>query len=271
MKKNLLTLLSLVLTTSLMAYSDSDLDGVDDSVDKCPGTPLSELVDITGCPKKTLISPHHYDIVVGMNYADTDDADTVSESLQVDYFYKDFSIQASTSYYQTSGDNGYDDSGFYDTFIGAAYQLKPSNALTLRVGIGALLPTYDSSLNNNNTDYTASLSLSYALNKSINLFGGYIYTLINDDDYSDGTNEYNYQNTNAYSGGIGFYLSPKVYLSASYNSSESVVEGLEDIETATGYMYVSLKDGLFTTLSYTNGLSDTATDNYLSFRIGRYF
>ena len=272
MKKNLLTLLSLLLTTTLMAYSDSDLDGVDDSVDKCPGTPLTELVDITGCPKKSLVSPHHFDIVVGLNYSDADytgleKADTLSTSLQVDYFYKNFSLQASTAYYQTTAKGGYDDSGMYDSFIGGAYQLKPSDALTLRLGIGALLPTYDTSLNNNNTDYTGSLSLSYALNKSVNVFGGYIYTVINDDD----TTDYTYQNTNAYSAGLGFYLSPKVYLSGAYSVSESVIEGIDDIETASGYMYISMKDGAFMTLSYTNGLSDTATDNYFSVRVGRYF
>lgn len=32
-------------------YIDSDSDGVEDIVDKCPGTPLNVIVDETGCPK----------------------------------------------------------------------------------------------------------------------------------------------------------------------------------------------------------------------------
>ncbi len=32
------------------AFQDSDLDGVEDSVDRCPGTPILELVDRFGCP-----------------------------------------------------------------------------------------------------------------------------------------------------------------------------------------------------------------------------
>ena len=280
MKKSILFLAMFFISSSLYAYVDSDMDGVENSVDKCPNTPFSDLVDIKGCTKKSLVSPHHFDVIVGASYSDSDyqtlnTTDTLASTLQVDYYYKNFSLQASTSYFTTNGDS-FSDSGLYDSFIGAAYQFKPLKNLSLRVGIGALLPTYDTSLNNNNTDYTGSLNVSYNISK-FNLFGGYTYTLINDDDVSfvdaNGTvtSSANYQNTSAYSLGAGYYVTNNLYLSGSYNSSNSIYQNVEDIQTASVYGYYSINEHWFSTCSYAYGLSDSASTNYVSLRLGYFF
>ncbi len=271
MKKMLLIIMLGMLSTSLFAYSDLDMDGVDDSIDKCPNTPLTDLVDMNGCTKKMLLSPHHFDIIIGANYSDSNygsrsQINTYSSSFQVDYYYKNFSLQASTSYFETDGD-GYSDNGMNDTFVGASYQFKPAQALSFHIGIGALLPTYDTALNNNNTDYTASASVSYALGKT-NIFGSYIYTMINDDDIAGIVT---YQNTNAFSGGLGYYLTNKLYLSGSYNTSDSVYMNIEKIRTISAYGYYSITTHWFTTLSYVYGLSDSASDNAVSIKLGYYF
>lgn len=270
MKKKLLVIMLGVLSTSLFAYSDLDMDGVDDSVDKCPNTPLTDLVDINGCTKKMLVSPHHFDIIIGANYAGSNYAslnqtDTYSSSLQVDYYYKNFSLQASTSYFRTDG-NGYSDTGLNDSFIGASYQFKPLQGLSLRVGVGALLPTYDTTLNNNNTDYTASANLSYSSGKA-NIFGGYIYTMVNDDDIA-GTVAY--QDTNAFSAGLGYSLN-KLYISGAYNISDSIYKDVEKIRTVSVYGYYSITTHWFSTFSYAYGLSDSASDNAASLKLGYYF
>ena len=270
MKKTLLFIVSVLMTINLYAYTDNDMDGVDDAIDKCPNTPLTDLADINGCSKKSLVSPHHYDIIVGLNYSDADSrslnaTDTLATSLQVDYYYKQFSIQASTSYFTTEG-SGYSDSGLYDSFLGASYRLNYINNLSISLSAGAILPTYDTDLNNNNTDYTTSVNLSYML-KNFNIFGGYAFTLINDDDISDIT----YQNTNALNGGLGYYVSDKLYMSGSYSVSDSIYEGVEDIETASVYGYYSIDKDKFATLSYSRGLSDSASKNYVSIRLGFLF
>ena len=266
----------LLATTGLFAFSDYDMDGVEDKKDKCSNTPFSDLVDINGCSKKTLKtfttskSPHHYDIIVGVNYSqenydNLEKADTTSSSLQLDYYYKNFSIQASTSYYDSSSVS-YNDSGITDSFIGAYYKFTPTKNFDIRVGGGAIIPTYDTKLSNNNTDYTASLNLSYML-KNINLFGGYNYVIINDSD----TVDVKYQNTNAYSIGVGFYPTQKLYISGSYNSSDSIYTNVKDIDTASFYGFYSIDENWFSTFNYAYGLSDTASDNYFSLRIGYYF
>jgi hypothetical protein len=154
-----------------------------------------------------------------------------------------------------------------DSFLGASYQLKPLESLSLRIGAGALLPTYVTALNNNKTDYTASVNLSYTLDKA-NIFGGYIYTMINDNDIA-GTVAY--QDTNAFSGGLGYYFTHKLYVSGAYNSADSIYVGIEKIRTVSIYGYYSISAHWFSTFSYAYGLSDSASDNAASIKLGYYF
>jgi len=270
MKKNLLIIISVLMTLNLYAYTDSDMDGVDDSVDKCPNTPLTALADISGCTTKSLVSPHSYDVVVGANYSDSNyktlnATDTFATSFQADYYYKQFSFQASTSFFTTHG-SGYNDSGLDDSFLGASYRLDKINDFSVSLSAGVILPTYDSELDNNNMDYTGSLNVSYPLN-NLNIFGGYTLTLVNDDDVGEIT----YQDTNAFNGGVGYYVNDKLYMSASYSISDSIYRGIEEIETATLYGYYSIDETRFTTFSYAHGLSESASDNYFSVRLGFLF
>ena len=279
MKKRLLYFIPILISINLYAYTDNDMDGVDDAIDKCPNTLLTELADVHGCPIESLVSPHRYDVIVGVNYSDSDyrtlnTTDTFATSLQLDYYYKQFSIQASTSYFTTEGTD-YEDSGLYDSFIGASYSLNKIDNLSISLSVGVILPTYDAVLDNNNMDYTASVNLSYAIN-NINIFGGYAFTLINDDDVdwvdADGNdNNTNYQNTNSFSGGLGYYLNNKLYMSASYSSSDSIYKNVEDIQTANIYGYYTINKDMFTTVAYSYGISDSASNNYLSIRLGFLF
>lgn len=270
MFKILLPILTLQLT--IFAYADYDMDGVEDKYDRCPNTPFSELVDANGCTKSTLISPHNFDIIYGLSFTQLDysneGTNTTTQNLQFDYYYKNFSLELSTSYYNSKS-NSFTDNGINDSFIGVYYQFLPTDNLTIKTGAGIILPTYDSELNNNNTDYTASISFSYTLNK-LNLFAGYNFTKINDDDLNT-TITATYQDTNAYSIGLGFYPTQKLYLSTSYFSSDSIYVDVDSIDTLSIYMYYSLNEKWFTTLNYAYGLSDSASDGYTSLKIGYSF
>jgi len=283
-----LTLLSL----SLFAFSDADLDGVEDSVDQCPGTSITELVDINGCTIKDLESPHHFDIIMGASYSQIspiqERTDTYTASLQADYYYKGFSLQASTAYYDS--ESSISTTGMTDSFVGAYYQFKPVAALFVRLGGGAVLPTYQSDFNNNNTDYTLSASLSYLLH-DFNFFGSYSYTLINDDDFSydefdttgnvSGSTSVYYQNTHAYNIGLGYYPTNNLYTSIAFNSSESIYGKFvstsagtttqDPLNTLSAYLFYTIDKNWFTTASYAYGLTDTASDHYVGIRLGYYF
>lgn len=265
-------ILSLLVVSSLQLFgaSDYDMDGVDDKLDKCPNTPLSDLVNLDGCSKKSLLSPHHFDIIFGLSYSKTayealEESESTTSNLQLDYYYKNYSIQLSSSYYDSSSAT-YSDSGINDSFLGVYYKFSPAQKLNIKVGAGTIIPTYDSELDNNNLDILASINISYIIN-DINFFGGFIQTMINDDD----TLDVSYQNTSSYSLGLGFYPTSKIYLSAAYNSSESIYEGVDSIDTTSLYAHYSINKNWFTTLSYAYGLSDTASDTYASLRVGYYF
>ena len=283
----------MLLSLSLFAFSDADLDGVDDSVDQCPGTSLTELVDISGCTIKSLESPHHFDVILGASYSQIspiqERTDTYTTSLQADYYYKGFSLQASTAYYDSES-SAVSTNGMTDSFVGAYYQLRPLNGLSLRLGGGAILPTYDADFNNNNTDYTLSASLSY-LFKDFNLFGSYSYTMINDDDFSYdeydtngnvvGQTDVYYQNTSAYNIGVGYYPTNSLYASVAYNSGESIYSKFvsstagtttqDALNTVSAYLFYTINKNWFTTASYAYGLTDTASDHYFNVRLGYYF
>ncbi|MBT8343143.1 MAG: DUF3187 domain-containing protein [Sulfurovum sp.] len=270
MNKNVLILLT-VAWLNLFASSDSDMDGVEDNLDQCLSTPFSELVDITGCSTTSVLSQHHFDIIYGLDFSQADyrtleSSDIISQTVQVDYYYKNFSFQANSSYYNSTS-NMFNNNGLNDSFIGAYYKIETKDKLNILIGGGIVIPTYKDRLNTNNTDYTASINFSYML-EGINMFAGYGYTIIRDNDIE---NSITYQNTNSYSLGLGFYPTKKIYVSAAYSSSESIYTNIDTINTSLFYSLYTINENWFTCFSYAYGLSDTASENSVSFRIGYYF
>ncbi len=273
MKKTLLILSCLAAAAS--AYVDTDLDGVEDSMDRCPDTQLSELVGSDGCPVASLISPHRFDIIAGVSYNGgsrldiaQEGEDTVALSLQADYYYKQYTVQLATSFYNTDSD-----SGLNDTLLAAYYRFQPTEKLFGRIGVGVVLPTYETGFDNEAADYQASAALSYSIGERLNVFGGFSYTLVNDDDVYNVTDigDVIYQDTAAWMAGAGYRFSPNFYASLSYGSSDSIYRDVEAIENVSLYGVYNVSDSLFLTFSYASGLSDSASDNAVALRIGRYF
>jgi len=269
--------LSLLLSLNSFAYEDFDMDGVDDAVDKCPNSLLTDLVDINGCTKQSLVTNNHFDIILGVSYSQVDvntneKTNNISSSVQIDYYYKQFSLQLATSYFRSKSTSFVND-GQNDSFIAAYYQFRLVQNLNIRFGAGVILPTYKSGLNNNNIDYVGNVSLSYSLD-NINIFGGYSYTNVNDDDYYDvnvTTPIIEYQDVNSVYIGLGFYPVDRLYISASYNRSDSIYKDVIAIENAAFYSYYTFSKNWFSTLNYAYGLSDSASNHYVSMRVGYYF
>ncbi|MEO1938876.1 MAG: DUF3187 domain-containing protein, partial [Sulfurimonas sp.] len=79
------------------------------------------------------------------------------------------------------------------------------------------------------------------------------------------------QDTNAYSAGLGYYLSSKLYMSASYNQTQSIYKGADDAKTASIYAYYGIDTHWFMNFSYAYGLNDVASDHAASIKLGYYF
>ncbi len=266
-------LLSLVLCGHVLA-ADSDLDGVDDAYDKCPNTPFSDQVNAQGCSMQSTqtTAANHYDIIIGTGYLDTNYASqekssTTIQTLQADYYRGNFLAQLSSSYFNSSS-SSFTDSGLGDTLLALYMKSTPNNGLTFQSGFGVLLPTYNSGYHNESADYQGSLSFQYAPNDTINIFGGYSYTIVTDKDVP---NTVTYQNTQAFYAGAGYNLSNKTTISSSYAQTQSMYVGTETIKTLSANLYYQLSTHWFTMIDYRYGLSDSASKNDLSARIGYFW
>jgi hypothetical protein len=251
----------------LLAYSDGDFDGVADEHDLCPNSTMLDIVDKTGCVVEKLEIPpenqYHVDMVVGANYtkmAKTDDK-RLNESFQMDYYYKNFTLQLQTA--------NYEEGGMGDTTLGFHYRFRPLSKLSLNLGASLIFPTYDSELENNNMDYKISSSLSYQLNK-VSLFGGVSYRVVNDDDINGSNYTITYQNSQNFYVGLGSYLFPKLYSSFIYSDGSSIYERGEHLQNISLYNHYLINANWFSRFGYTQGLNDSSSDQfYLS--IGYYF
>ncbi len=257
---------------TLMAYSDADLDGVEDKSDRCPNTPITELVDQSGCSDNQQRRHFTGDVIYGIGYSQLSpssnaEADTITASVQVDYYVGKYSLQAILSAYD-SQDSGTDERGLNDTFIGVFRHMKPSNDLLVKVGAALILPTYSTDLDNEATDLALMASASKRTG-DINLFAGYTYTMINDKDVR--SQSIYYQDTHGLNAGVGYYFSPKVYASAAYQVSDSIYKGDEDVRSAVFYGFYTIDQTWFATFSYARGLSDTASDHSAVIRLGYTF
>lgn len=266
-----LFLFLILFSVTLFAYVDGDMDGVEDKNDLCLSTPFTDLVGLDGCSIESLVSPHHFSVVAGIslsdsNYNELSKTETLTTSLQLDYYYKNFSLSLVTSHYKNMSKE-YSASGMNDTYLGAAYQWAYKD-LYMSFGVGVLLPTYDTGFNNNNTDYTGNINLSYTL-KNINIFAVYGHTIINDEDIEDVAL---YQDSTKYSTlGLGYFFGKDLYVSAYYNESDSVYEDIEKLKTLSLYSYYSLDENYFITANYAYGISDSASNNYITLKVGYYY
>lgn len=260
----------LTASVSLWGYSDADMDGVEDRVDKCPQTSLSELVNLTGCPIANTKQMLYYDVILGggysqMNYASQTSADTATASVQTDLYLGKWWLQALTSYYHSSVDGG-TEKGWDDSSINLLYQFTPVADLIVHGGAGIVLPTYKSGYHNEAIDYTLLMNIQYPLTPQSYLFGGGSYTWVQDTD----TPETTYQNTASFQVGGGYQIHPKGILNLSYNYNESIYKDIVAIKTVgIGYTH-QLNSHWFVGADYGYGLSDSASDNAFFLRVGYY-
>jgi len=255
--------LFLSLSISLLAYSDMDMDGVDDKVDKCQDTPLTELVDLSGCTIKKLVSPQHFDISLGAKYIKNSDIKIDTTSIQFDYYYKNLSLSLYSSYYNRDI-YGKKKSGVDDTYINGYYNIKATNNLSFKIGGGGALPTYDSS--NNKLDYTLSSSINYYYN-NFSVLGGVGYTIIGDSD----TNSTTYKNSLFYNIGLGYYFNNRLYSSLTYNTISSIYNKSNNIKNISLYNYYQIDKHWFLNLSYTQGLNSASMKRSIGGRVGYYW
>jgi hypothetical protein len=269
MKARVSLAIVLLYQTSMFAYIDSDFDGVGDKRDKCPNTPISDLVDKNGCTVKSVSIAEEIarlSLIFGTNYSNYhskygNKTRTLSQSLELDYEIKKIKVMLYVSRFSSKNKplKEYDESSFGDTRLSVLYALNQKLPnLKLSVGAGVAIPNYKGVMGNNGFDFYYSLNASYFLDKN-SLFATYTYTNIGDKDISYAS----YQNTHALSFGAGRSFNKDLYSSLSLYMSDSIIKSADTIKSLSSFTYYNINDKLYSTFSLSHDLDkDTVSNSY---------
>ncbi len=260
--------LTLLLSSSLFAFQDNDIDGVEDTIDRCSNTPFDAFVDKNGCAvnisKKSSNSDYWGAVTLKVGSSiqrDDEYEDDEYVDLFANYRYHNWDISISNSRSTTKStlteDNSDSDN---DIYLMGGYSFPLANA---RLKLSAGTKMVDNS-NSRDDDYFTGLNYDYFVNskQDIFLYGG--YTFSGDDDTID------YEDYSSFSIGTGYAVTPSFYSAVSYNYTGSNYPDEDAQEGLTWYNSYSFNKNIFATASYTYGLDDYSYDNTFRFGLGLY-
>lgn len=239
-----------MLAQASFAFQDSDLDGVEDSVDRCPNTPILALVDRFGCPIEE--RGKIYLRVGGGLVTDRGRSDLYS-LLSIAYSYRKVYASFTTRYYLSGP-------GLGDSSLFLGYSDFLTEKLYVLPGVRLKLPTGSPGYSDGSVDLTPSVTLDYLLD-GFDVFAFAGYTL---------RGSRNLRNTLSFSIGGGYDFTRKLYASLSYDASQSPVRGGWDSYLSLFVLY-DVNRRVYTTFSSSVGLNPGAADLSLTFRVGFRF
>jgi len=274
-----------------LSYQDLDIDGVDDSIDKCPNTPFDELVDEDGCSKtqKKVSTSSKYGnltLKIGIDtYIDKDYEDDKTLSLYANYNLNNWDLSISNAH--STFNSSYNDSDIY-FLLGYTFDLS-TNFLKLSIGTKINSDNKDDfkkyknkkekraygNENNQNeansnsssrkNDYLTSIDYNYMLNDKLSLLLYYEYTL------SGNSKRKDYKNFSSFSTGIGYSFNQDLYTSLSYSYIGSIYKEIEASKSIDLFSNYSLTKKLFITAGYSYALDNLSYDNCFSLAFGINF
>lgn len=236
------------------AYSDYDVDGVEDSIDACPNTPFDVLVDERGCEE----GESYYGALTllggTISAIDSQTKNLTNALFFVNYRYYDWDVALSTF-----NDIQNTISNVPNTFyISSGYRYELSTELKAKLSLG----TKQSTLQN---DYYFTSSVDYSLNESQNIFIYYSYTVAED------SSDINYNNFHTFSLGTGRIFKDNWYSALSYDFSGASLEKSTDYKALSWSNTFALTSKYYFLTNYSYGLSSGASDHTISLQFGVKF
>lgn len=260
---NLIFSLTLI-NTLLIAYQDSDIDGVDNSIDLCPDTPFDKLVDEHGCPEDeayggewTLQVGHDFTIDEENNYLQ-------NYNFFGNYSYKEWNFSLSNSQQTTYDSNNNPTINTGDLYLSLGYQLNHEHFQT-NLSLGTKIATASENIGTGEQDYFSSLNISYLLNEKQMIFSQIGYTLTGNSPLI------HYNNSLAGSLGTGYSLTSHWYSSLSYDYAQSIYDNSSDYQSLSWLNSYSFLDDYFVSLNYTYGLDNISYPHTFSLKLGVTF
>ncbi len=281
----------LLLTAQVYAFQDYDIDGVEDSIDRCANTPFDAIVDKYGCAidknKKEYIGK--FMLQVGTQvFQDEIYGSTSALNISANYRYKNWDVTLSNIRTTTIGsfiDDNFNDNG--DIYLSTGYFFIFSKA-SLKLTLGTrFLSDIDGSVTSSrgrgrgqnstqtvttitdtialDNDYFASLNYSYQMNEKQNifLFSGYTIT--------DDSPTQTYENYGSFSVGTGYSITRSLYTSIAYNYVGSVYADGEAEQSVSVFNSYRFNKNLFASATYKYGINDLSYDHTLLLSVGIVF
>ncbi len=232
-------------------FVDEDLDGVEDSVDKCPNTPFDVLVDETGCPVEE--KPVEFNLRLGGGFTNDNSYKNRFLSFLLGVSYRDFYFSISTNYFVY--DSAVKRTGLGDTYGFLNYSFLFEDVL-LSPGIGVKLPTAENGFSTgDDVSITPSIYIDYLFD-SFDTFLYYGYMFRGDREL---------ENSSTLSIGAGYQINQYLYASLSFDTN-----GSDDSYISLFFQY-DISQKYYLILNYSHGVSDFSIDNFLSLKLGVRF
>lgn len=257
------SLLILLFNINLFAYQDYDIDGVDDSIDKCPNTSFDELVDKEGCASSQTKKTGMFTVKIGSDLAFDTLSDTAS-SVNIYAAYKYENYQFSLSNYSYLDNQNRAGSTIGDLYLSGSYKMYLPNS-SAQFTLGSKLATGDEDISTGENDYFASLYYNYYIDNKTDLFAYYGYTLSGDSPAID------YENMHTFSIGSGYTINEKWYSALSYDHSDSIFPDNGAYQSLSWFNSYDISKRYFVTLNYSRGISDNAYNHLISLKFGVNF
>ncbi len=262
--------LLLIYSSTLFAYQDYDIDGVEDRYDRCPDTPFDKLVDAYGCPENDAYRGS-LTLKVGSDVYVDEEYDSVNSlNFFINYKYNEWDVSISNASYALfdTQSNSVSDSG--DIYVNVGYLFKKEK-LSMRATLGYKFSTADidevadTYMGTGENDYLSGINISYLIRERQNVFLYYGYSVIGDSE------EYDYENRSSYSIGSGYAITDRWYSALSYEGSNSIYSDLDDYRAISWFNSYSFSETFFTTLNYSYALDDLSYDHSFSIKLGVTF
>jgi hypothetical protein len=253
-----------MLLKTLMAYEDSDIDGVEDAIDLCPNTSFDKLVDEDGCPEN-----ERYLGVLSFQIGNDISFDEISNNINnynffSNYQYNNWNISLSNSNQTSYDSNNNASTSQGDIYLSSGY-LFSNDFFQTRLTLGTKFSTANEEVGTGENDYFSSLSFSRSISKKQTLFSYLSYSLNGD------SNETNYKNTFSYSLGSGYMLNENWYSSLSYDYASSIYNDGEAYQAISFFNSYSFLEDYFVSLNYAYGVDELSYRHTFGVRGGATF
>lgn len=232
-----------------------------DDKDKCPQSLFSDLVDKYGCKVSTIKTKatHNFDISTALSQTKGDDYRYISSSIGLTYFYSNFALSFSNSYYEYELLD-YDASikGQGDYILSLKYKINLNKDMDIYIKSGATIASED--YENKNIDIFLNISSNYNVFGKLSVFTGWTYTFMN----NNGNNYYSFNLGNKYK------ITPSTHISFGYSQTSPSLEDDDEVkllDLSTSYFF---QNGIYSSLAISQELKDNPSSS-TALSLGYFF